>query len=1314
MGEETTVRVAVRVRPMSASEMEECGKVVFVEKEGDVRVVSAGSNAAGGDNSALSSNDVRQFTFDHAFGPDCKQEDVYTCVYPIVKNFAEGYNATVLAYGQTGSGKTYTMGMDYGNGNSSSVSSTTGIIPRAINNIFKLVRLDENVSEVSFKVCFIELRNEDVVDLLQCSSTTGNSKGQYQIRELSNGTITISGVKEEAVSSPGEVLDILKRGSGFRSTASTNMNAQSSRSHAIFTLLMEKKSQVKLEQYCTDDGTIVPEEYQTKTVNAKFHFVDLAGSERLKRTMATGERAKEGISINSGLLALGNVISVLGDESKKSSCKHVPYRDSKLTRLLQDSLGGNSKTIMIACASPSSSNVNETTNTLKYANRARNIKNVPIVNKTNSSSYLKQLQLENQSLKERMAVLEMKSTGTSGNSQVALIKLQSLYSSFCSNICNFFSKLPRFYYEDSKGFMETIQKCSEILIDLIGEDANMDSTEWNMFVTKYSESSSEDFDAKVCPPSDGGNAEDAKLLDSLTSLLSKKSRDEGPENDEMNENEEEAEIVEQLSYCIKNKEQQIENLQQEVKRNEELASAYEVEISKMGVRIEEIEKERDAVAKKSGKSLSSRKNDDALKKLAMYEEQLKKSKEEMSILRSKRAELQKVLRKTKQNEPLIENLKNQLSQFKTQKVLLMKKMRLESAKYAKDVSEQKKQRAQLQRQLMKEKARTSKLENENQKQKNVLKRRMEEIQIAQKRLKKSHKSMISNQHPEKSIEKKGKSSETSSKSASTASKHPESDLDFVKDCQKIQNDMENMLQVEELVKTRQDIISRKAKLETERNSLDVNSTSYKVDLEYLEAEIECLEVQSRTTEGDIAVANKSKTESYKKTINEMSEAGSKAMLEALFLSTIDLRVEGKSKALEVEHLQKSTEQLSKRILSQHEDSRKCNILEKQNESLKERVSTLEQECERRVKTGSEAIDFEKRISQLETVEKKMKIEHQEEVNSLFLENEKLRLKVEKLEKERLEGSRADDKCALLEKNNQKLAKEVEILEEEYERVYSDKDRQKEALETELLELQKSEAEGKAKYESELESILKEKNALQTRIVRLEEVLDSRNCTKNEDFEELQKQNNKLLSQLEQVRSEKVTMSLQKKELENTVSLLSTKLSSGLFRSDDISDSPLDRSFINGRDSDPEILVEDSPFDGLINAEKTSYSKDIVKATPLTVLEKPSKRIRVEKEAGSAACEINETFVFSNKPEAETEISSSSDAVQNENKPRLYNLRRKKTLEKEKKMEEDDMKPTKLVFKNKPLRNTPPVKPVRATRNTRKLFKANSKPIAKLH
>lgn len=198
--------------------------------------------------------------------------------------------------------------------------------------------------------------------------------------------ISVFGLREDKVSSYEELAACLDKGSNFRSTASTLMNNCSSRSHAIFTISIEQHI---IEDLYKAEGEKLPQDGNEEFMVAKFHFVDLAGSERAKRTGATGNTLKEGISINKGLLALGNVIAALTVDDKKSS--HVPYRDSKLTRILQDSLGGNSRTSMIACVSPADINFEETLNTLKYASRARNIKNKPIVNRDPNSAQVAQL-----------------------------------------------------------------------------------------------------------------------------------------------------------------------------------------------------------------------------------------------------------------------------------------------------------------------------------------------------------------------------------------------------------------------------------------------------------------------------------------------------------------------------------------------------------------------------------------------------------------------------------------------------------------------------------------------------------------------------------------------------------------------------------------------------------------------------------------------------------------------------------------------------------------------------------------------------------
>uniref|UniRef100_A0A7N6BHS4 Kinesin motor domain-containing protein n=1 Tax=Anabas testudineus TaxID=64144 RepID=A0A7N6BHS4_ANATE len=373
--DESSVRVALRIRPQLAREKIEGCHICTYVMPGEPQVILGKDKA---------------FTYDYLFDMDSEQDTIYTtCTEKLIEGCFEGYNATIFAYGQTGSGKTYTMGTGF---DVNIVDEELGIIPRAVHHLFKGIEERRQaaqeqgrpVPEFKINAQFLELYNEEVLDLFD-STRDMKQKSHIKIHEDANGGIYTVGVTTRTVSSEAEMMQCLKLGALSRTTASTQMNVQSSRSHAIFTIHL---CQVRVCQENENDNEM--DEYETLT--AKFHFVDLAGSERLKRTGATGDRAKEGISINCGLLALGNVISALGDRSKRAS--HVPYRDSKLTRLLQDSLGGNSQTMMIACISPSDRDFMETLNTLKYANRARNIKNKVMVNQDKASQQISALRTE--------------------------------------------------------------------------------------------------------------------------------------------------------------------------------------------------------------------------------------------------------------------------------------------------------------------------------------------------------------------------------------------------------------------------------------------------------------------------------------------------------------------------------------------------------------------------------------------------------------------------------------------------------------------------------------------------------------------------------------------------------------------------------------------------------------------------------------------------------------------------------------------------------------------------------------------------------
>uniref|UniRef100_A0A8D0ALW5 Kinesin family member 21A n=1 Tax=Sander lucioperca TaxID=283035 RepID=A0A8D0ALW5_SANLU len=378
----SAVRKIVEIRPQLAREKIEGCHICTYVMPGEPQVI------LGKDKS---------FTYDYMFDMDSQQDTIYAaCTEKLIEGCFEGYNATVFAYGQTGSGKTYTMGTGF---DVNIEEEELGIIPRAVHHLFKGIEQRRQaaqeqgcpVPEFKINAQFLELYNEEVLDLFESTRDT-KQKSHIKIHEDATGGIYTVGVTTRNVSSEAEMMQCLKLGALSRTTASTQMNVQSSRSHAIFTIHL---CQVRVCQESETDnrvsnGNSEMDEYETLT--AKFHFVDLAGSERLKRTGATGDRAKEGISINCGLLALGNVISALGDRSKRSS--HVPYRDSKLTRLLQDSLGGNSQTVMIACISPSDRDFMETLNTLKYANRARNIKNKVMVNQDKASQQISALRTE--------------------------------------------------------------------------------------------------------------------------------------------------------------------------------------------------------------------------------------------------------------------------------------------------------------------------------------------------------------------------------------------------------------------------------------------------------------------------------------------------------------------------------------------------------------------------------------------------------------------------------------------------------------------------------------------------------------------------------------------------------------------------------------------------------------------------------------------------------------------------------------------------------------------------------------------------------
>ncbi|XP_075353001.1 kinesin-like protein KIF16B isoform X2 [Mycteria americana] len=386
-----SVKVAVRVRPMNRREKDLNAKfIISMEKNKttitNLKVPEGGTGDTGRER-------TKTFTYDFSYFSADSKSPSFVCQEMVFKNLGtdvlksafEGYNACVFAYGQTGSGKSYTM---MGN------AGDAGLIPRICEGLFSKISEKTKRNEASFRteVSYLEIYNERVRDLLRRKSSKTNN---LRIREHPKEGPYVEDLSKHLVQNYTDVEELMDAGNINRTTAATGMNDVSSRSHAIFTINF---TQAKFDS-----------EMPCETVS-KIHLVDLAGSERADATGATGVRLKEGGNINKSLVTLGNVISALADLSQdatnplsKKKQVFVPYRDSVLTWLLKDSLGGNSKTIMIATISPADVNYGETLSTLRYANRAKNIINKPTINEDPNVKLIRELRAEIARLKALLA-----------------------------------------------------------------------------------------------------------------------------------------------------------------------------------------------------------------------------------------------------------------------------------------------------------------------------------------------------------------------------------------------------------------------------------------------------------------------------------------------------------------------------------------------------------------------------------------------------------------------------------------------------------------------------------------------------------------------------------------------------------------------------------------------------------------------------------------------------------------------------------------------------------------------------------------------
>ncbi|CAD8126966.1 unnamed protein product [Paramecium sonneborni] len=386
-GSNENLRVVIRIRPPMAREIKDGKFISTVQAAPDnqqlcifdyhaIELVPDEELEAFVQNPA--NYTIHQFTFDYVYDQESTQVEVYETTAALsVDSTLQGYNSTIMAYGQTGTGKTYTMhGFSF-----TPNSDQLGIIPRSLHNIFTHIQMKSNsMTTFMVRASYLQIYNEQISDLLRPDHQ------QLNIREDKKRGVFVENLSEWAVRSPPEIYQLMRRGNAKRVTASTRMNDTSSRSHAVFIITVEQIEET-------------PEGKRAKV--GKLNLVDLAGSERVRVTGATGIRLEESKKINQSLSALGNVIAALTEFKQPKS--HIPYRDSKITRLLEDSLGGNCKTTFMAMISPAIEAFNESLSTLKFANRAKNIRNTPMVNQDqDQGALLRKYQLEIQKLKQEL------------------------------------------------------------------------------------------------------------------------------------------------------------------------------------------------------------------------------------------------------------------------------------------------------------------------------------------------------------------------------------------------------------------------------------------------------------------------------------------------------------------------------------------------------------------------------------------------------------------------------------------------------------------------------------------------------------------------------------------------------------------------------------------------------------------------------------------------------------------------------------------------------------------------------------------------
>ncbi|CAN1340976.1 Kinesin-like protein KIN-4C [Linum perenne] len=647
---------------------------------------------------------------------------------------------------QTGSGKTYTMGTNY-----SGEGTNEGVIPKVMDTIFRRFESVKESTEFLIRVSFIEIFKEEVFDLLD--SNTILSKGEagiggkgvvpprvpIQIRETVNGGITLAGVTEAEVRCKEEMGAYLSKGSLARATASTNMNNQSSRSHAIFTISMEQKK-ITLSSNGVNNDDMCDD-----ILRAKLHLVDLAGSERAKRTGADGLRFKEGIHINKGLLALGNVISALGDEKKRKEGGH-------------DSLGGNSKTVMIACVSPADTNAEETLNTLKYANRARNIQNKAVINRDPNAVQLQRMRSQIEQLQAELCIYRGDANAPFDEIQILKHKVALLEASNGELHKELQERQMNFEHLNQRAIDAQVEKDKLIMQiesirngkswDEIDAASDQDADLVRSYVSKIQVLEGELLRIK------NSKLKHTRFVDCVDSDdegfrsgpgLFPPTDDEGDLPDlydeaEVEEKElEHSSMQERLDRELKELDRRLEQKEAEMKRftgddTSVIKQHYEKKVHDLEQEKRKLQKE---IAELKGNiSNISSTSDDGTKRLKEeYLQKLTILEAQVSTLKKKQEAQAQQLRQKQKSDEAARKLQEEILRIKTQKVQLQHKIKHESEQFRLWKASREKEVLQLKKEGRRNEYEMHKLLALNQRQKMVLQRKTEEASLATKRLK---------------------------------------------------------------------------------------------------------------------------------------------------------------------------------------------------------------------------------------------------------------------------------------------------------------------------------------------------------------------------------------------------------------------------------------------------------------------------------------------------------------------------------------------------------------------------------------------------